>query len=129
MTLAARSHRRMDQAFSEALAKDGDDYPAPDVDALVRSRDRGRDARSLAERPPKLMLAELWQRKSADGRTYFTGFLGGLMLVLLREGERDHPTRPGEKVIVWSLLAEHRPRRQGSGGARGARARNSTSTE
>jgi hypothetical protein len=57
-----------------------------------------------ADRQPMVKLAELWQRTSANGRTYFSGFLGNAQVLLFREGEKPHPTRPEETVIVWNLL-------------------------
>ena len=60
-------------------------------------------------------LTELWQRKSAKGDTYFSGFLGDANVLLFKEGEKPHPTNPDEKVIVWNLLvAERQPRNGGS---------------
>ena len=110
MTLAARAHRKMDQAYGDAMARDGDDGPAPDVDALVRARDRGKDARSLEAPLPTLQLAELWERTSGRGRLYYVGFLGGPEVALIRAGEHPHPTRPDETVIVWRLMAKERRR-------------------
>jgi hypothetical protein len=59
---------------------------------------------------PSILLAELWERQSAKGNQYFSGFMGGLSLVLLRDGERPHPTRPDEVVTVWKLVAQERDR-------------------
>jgi hypothetical protein len=53
-------------------------------------------------------LATLWQRKSAKGATYFSGFMGDCQLLLFKEGEKPHPRRPDETVIVWKLLAQER---------------------
>jgi hypothetical protein len=53
-------------------------------------------------------LCDLWQRKSAKGTTYFSGFLGDAQLLLFKDGERPHPTRPDETVIVWKLLVQER---------------------
>jgi hypothetical protein len=60
------------------------------------------------ERGPSLVLCELWERQSARSNTYFSGFWGGLSVALLRDGERPHPTRPDETVIVWRLVAQER---------------------
>lgn len=58
---------------------------------------------------PSITLAELWERTSAAGNRYFAGYLGGLSIALLCDGEREHPTRPGETVVVWRLVAQERP--------------------
>jgi hypothetical protein len=57
---------------------------------------------------PSVVLAELWERTSAKGNTYYLGFMGSVSVALLRDGERPHPTRPGETVVVWKLLAQER---------------------
>jgi hypothetical protein len=54
------------------------------------------------------VLAELWERESKAGNLYFSGFMGGLQLALLRDGERPHPTRPDETIVVWKLVAQER---------------------
>jgi hypothetical protein len=53
-------------------------------------------------------LADLWQRKSAKGTVYFSGFMGDCQLLLFKEGEKPHPTKPDETVIVWKLLVQER---------------------
>jgi hypothetical protein len=57
---------------------------------------------------PSLTLLELWERQSAKGNLYFSGFWGGLQVALLRDGERPHPTRPDETITVWRLVASER---------------------
>jgi hypothetical protein len=59
---------------------------------------------------PSIVLAELWERQSGKGNQYFSGYLGNLSIALLRDGEREHPTRPGETVTVWKLVAQERDR-------------------
>jgi hypothetical protein len=56
------------------------------------------------------VLAELWEREceSAKGNQYFSGYWGNLSVALLRDGERPHPTRPEETVVVWKLVAQER---------------------
>jgi acyl dehydratase len=61
-----------------------------------------------ADRKPMVKLAELWERQSAAGRRYFSGFLGGAQLLLFDNGEHPHPTRPGETVHVWRLMLQER---------------------
>jgi hypothetical protein len=53
-------------------------------------------------------LADLWQRRSAKETTYFSGFMGDCQLLLFKEGEHPHPTRPDERVIVWKLCMQER---------------------
>ena len=55
-----------------------------------------------------IKLATLWERTSARGQRYFSGFLGDAQLLLFDAGERDHPTRPGEKIRVWKLMVTER---------------------
>lgn len=63
----------------------------------------------MAEQSARLVkLASMWQRKSAAGKTYFSGFLGDAQLLLFKQGEKDHPTREGEKVTIWHLLVQER---------------------
>jgi hypothetical protein len=57
---------------------------------------------------PSLTLLELWERESKAGRQYFSGYWGNLSVALLRDGERPHPTRPDETVVVWRLVASER---------------------
>jgi hypothetical protein len=60
------------------------------------------------EHKPSIVLAELWERESKAGRQYFSGYWGNLSVALLRDGERPHPTRPGEVITVWKLVASER---------------------
>ena len=67
--------------------------------------------------PRMVRLAELWERRSAKGATYFSGFLGDAQLVMFDGGEREHPPRPGETVHVWRLFVQERdPARRPGGG-------------
>jgi hypothetical protein len=63
---------------------------------------------------PSILLAELWERESKHGNVYYSGFWGNLSVALLRDGERPHPTRPDETVIVWKLVAQERQPRDGA---------------
>src|SRR5829696_6295631 len=84
--------------------------------------DRNGDARMVK-------LTELWERTSAHGTRYFSGFLGDSQILMFDGGERPHPTRPEETVHVWRLMVQERdptrrpqpaPAREGyAGGARG----------
>jgi hypothetical protein len=62
----------------------------------------------MSDAPRMVRLAELWQRKSAKGAVYFSGFMGDSQILLFKEGKRPHPTRPDEQVIVWKLLVQER---------------------
>lgn len=110
MTHGAARHRTLDRAFAQAMG----DEPGH---SLLPSRLRGRDARSMSyDRKPNLLLAELWERRSSQGNTYFAGFMGNVAIALLHDGEREHPTRPCEKVTVWRLVAQERNGRPGAPG-------------
>jgi hypothetical protein len=52
-------------------------------------------------------LAMLWERTSAKGTTYYSGFLGHCQLLMFKGGEitRDN----GEVVQTWRLLVQERP--------------------
>lgn len=67
--------------------------------------------------PRMVKLAELWERESARGLRYFSGFMGDAQVLLFDSGERDHPKRPGERVRVWKLMVQERDpsRRPGNG--------------
>jgi hypothetical protein len=58
--------------------------------------------------PRMVKLANLWQRRSAKGTVYFSGFMGPVQVLLFKEGRKPHPTRPDEEVIVWKLLVQER---------------------
>src|SRR5689334_16373877 len=53
-------------------------------------------------------LAELWERTSARGSRYFSGFMGDAQVLLFDGGEKPHPTKPGETVHVWRLMVQER---------------------
>src|SRR3954465_14977114 len=72
--------------------------------------------------PRMVKLAELWERTSARGTRYFSGFMGGCQVLMFDGGEQPHPTREGETVHVWRLMVqEHdparRPQARDAGGA------------
>jgi hypothetical protein len=70
------------------------------------------------ERKPLVKLAELWQRTSAAGNVYYSGFMGGCTLLMFDDGEHPHPTREGETVHVWKFwrrsATRHNARRRSS---------------
>src|SRR3954451_7644693 len=53
-------------------------------------------------------LAELWERTSAKGTRYFSGFLGDTQVLLFDGGEKPQPTKPDETVHVWRLMVQER---------------------
>jgi hypothetical protein len=55
---------------------------------------------------PQIVLAELWQRESQAGRTYYSGYLGNNRLLLFDAGMQPHPTRAGEEVHIWRLVLQ-----------------------
>ena len=68
--------------------------------------------------PRMVKLAELWQRTSAKGTEYFSGYMGNTQLLLFKQGEKPHPTRPDETVVAWNLLVQERdPARRPPGGS------------
>jgi hypothetical protein len=50
-------------------------------------------------------LLRLYQRKSASGRTWFSGRLGGAKVVVLKV---ENASVEGDTVAVWSVLLRHR---------------------
>jgi hypothetical protein len=58
--------------------------------------------------PRMVKLAELWERTSARGTRYFSGFMGDAQVLLFDGGEKAHPTRAGETVHVWRLMVQER---------------------
>jgi hypothetical protein len=55
-----------------------------------------------------VLLCEVWERTSAKGALYYSGYLANCSVVLLRDGERPHPKRPDETITVWKLLVSER---------------------
>jgi hypothetical protein len=60
------------------------------------------------ERKPMVLLTTVWERTSAQGNRYFSGFLGNSQLLMFDDGEQPHPTREGETVHVWKVLLQER---------------------
>lgn len=70
--------------------------------------------------PRMVKLAELWERTSAKGTRYYSGFMGDTQVLLFDSGEREHPKNPGEVVRVWRLMVQERdPTRRPGGADRG----------
>jgi hypothetical protein len=53
-------------------------------------------------------LCEMWERTSAKGTRYYSGFMGDCQLLLFDGGEKPHPTRPGETVRFWRLMLQEK---------------------
>jgi len=51
-------------------------------------------------------IAEMWERTSQNGTKYFSGYAGPVQYLLFDAGEKEHPTRPGERVHVWRLMLQ-----------------------
>jgi acyl dehydratase len=62
----------------------------------------------IAPRKPMVQLTTVWERTSAAGKRYFSGFLGNSQLLIFDDGEHPHPTKPGETVHVWKVLLQER---------------------
>ena len=62
----------------------------------------------MSDAPRMVKLCDLWQRKSAKGTTYFSGFMGDVQVLVFKDGVKSHPTRPNEQVIVWKLLVQEK---------------------
>lgn len=60
------------------------------------------------ERKPMVKLTEVWERTSKSGNVYYSGFLGASQLLIFRDGERPHPSRPDETIVVWKVLLQER---------------------
>ena len=70
--------------------------------------------------PRMVKLCELWERTSAKGTRYFSGYLGSATVLVFAKGERPHPTRPDETVTVWDVLVQEKdPARRPGGGENG----------
>jgi hypothetical protein len=80
------------------------------------TNDRRATAAKQAHRPEVARLSEnrlvkiatLWQRKSAKGKTYFSGFMGDVQLLMFDGGRQPHPTKPDEQIHIWRLFVQQR---------------------
>ena len=78
MTHAADDHRNLDRSFGDAVGEPGH--------ALVRSRDRGKDSRTL--RAPRVLLLEVEVRTSErTGKPWYSAWLGKCRLVGFEDAE------------------------------------------
>ena len=70
------------------------------------------------DNPRMVKMTEMWERVSSKGTRYFSGYMGDVQLLMFAGGERDHPTRPGERVTTWRLMMQERdPNRRPRGSA------------
>jgi hypothetical protein len=53
-------------------------------------------------------IATLWERVSAKGTKYYSGYMGDCQLLMFDGGEKPHPTRPGERVRIWRLMVQEK---------------------
>lgn len=65
-------------------------------------------------RPPRVLLTELREYRSASGSTYFAGYLGRARVVVLRD---DRAEITGKEVARWNVLLEEPQPREGREGA------------
>jgi hypothetical protein len=99
MTNPARDqHRKLDQGFAEAHARDGGADGQPE---LVRSRHWKQDATVSGGRSePRVLLVKLTQKMSAKGTVYLSGWMGAARLVGFADRE---PDKDGNQV--WNIFA------------------------
>jgi hypothetical protein len=101
-TYARDTHRQLDRAYAEAVARDGAAFPASAADSapdIARPRRWRQDATVSGGRQPKVLLMTLSERTSAKGRRYFSGWLGRASVVAF-EGEPDKYGNP-----TWDVYA------------------------
>lgn len=101
MTHAARFHRDLDRRAAQAMG----DMPGH---ALVRSRHRLKDMKSMQTSQARVLLADLTECVSGRGNRYLKGWLGASSLIAFA-GDPDAEGRP-----TWKLyLSERQPRQDG----------------
>jgi hypothetical protein len=106
---AATLHRRLDAGFAESLARDGGEL-VEHCGALLPPRLRRQDMRTMDRpRQPKVLLIQLAERTSGQGRRYFAGWLGKARLVGFLAEETDRDGNP-----LWNIYAAE----PGQGGGR-----------
>jgi hypothetical protein len=97
---AAALHRRLDTSFAESLARDGGEL-VEHCGALIPPRLRRKDMRTMSgPREPKVLLMQLAERTSGQGRRYFAGWLGKARLVGFLAEETDRDGNP-----LWNIYA------------------------
>jgi hypothetical protein len=99
MTQAAARHRELDRRAAQAMGE-------PPGHALVRSRDRMKDLKSMQTPQARVLLADLTECVSGRGNRYLKGWLGASSLVAFA-GDPDAEGRP-----TWKLYLTERASRQ-----------------
>jgi hypothetical protein len=59
--------------------------------------------------PPKIRLTQLWQRRAKSGDVYFSGFLAGARIVILRDHRASEGDLPDGCKAIWTVLLEELP--------------------
>ena len=63
----------------------------------------------MTERDNRMVkITDMWERISAKGAKYYSGYAGPVQYLMFDGGEQPHPTRPEETVHVWRLLVQER---------------------
>jgi hypothetical protein len=60
----------------------------------------------MNDQPRMVKICELWERVSAKGTHYFSGFAGPVNYLLFDGSMKPHPTRPDEQVHIWRLMVQ-----------------------
>jgi hypothetical protein len=60
----------------------------------------------LSNNPPKIRLTQLWQRRAKSGEIYFSGFLAGARVVILRDHMASEGPLPDGCNAIWTVLLE-----------------------
>src|SRR5688572_8395349 len=64
-------------------------------------------SRQMTEaRSPRVRLTALWERRSKDGKQYFSGYLGNARLLIFRD---DRSEAPDGAVALWDVYLEQAP--------------------
>ena len=97
---ATALHHRLHASFVESLAHDGGDL-VEQHGVLIPPRLRRDDMRTMSgPREPKVLLMQLAERTSGQGRRYFSGWLGKARLVGFLAEETDRDGNP-----LWNIYA------------------------
>jgi hypothetical protein len=69
----------------------------------------------MSDRPayaPKVKLTALWQRRSAKGKTYFSGFLGAARIIVLKDEQAEVPDGVDG---IWTVFVQEKLEQERSG--------------
>jgi hypothetical protein len=95
--VARNQHRRLNRAYAEAEARDGEDVGSADVHRPRRWR---QESTVTGGPQPKVLVLKLRQRVSARGNAYLDGWMGQAKLLGFKDAE---PDKYGNEV--WSIYA------------------------